>query len=588
LRFTVCADADIVLLQLTAPATTLLPIAVRELRVSARAKATHRLRMSFAISSVAVAAAIELIVLSNRGMGSSQLGVIIFQVIRWIAFVFACGSGVFLTADCLSEEKREGTLGLLFLTDLRGYDVVLGKLFATSLRSFYSLLAIFPVLALSFILGGVATADFNHTLAALCNTLFFSLALGMLVSAASRDTHKAMTATLALMCAFLFLTLDSDQWSSASTGVIADLRFISPAFAFTHTDSYHSSDYWKSVALQHLAAWIFLALASWLAPKSWHDKVVGRKFSFFRRRRNSSRDRTFLDREPIGWIVARDRWVSNLSRVFVGLSLIAFALSLASLFQRSPPGFAAGTSSTVISSNTTSNSSEGTTFVAVSFASGVAGNIFFRIASVCSSAFSWVLQFWLAAHVVRFYVDGKRNGFFELLLATPLRPADIIRGHWRGLRRLFGLPVVAQLALSLSIGVIETLAVGAAAMAAGSSGPFAGKKYQIEQAIVMGVNRVAWVALTWLSIWHGLVSKKIAPAILKVFWYGKILPWFCIYFAMGIMTIAVSRVISSPTAMLLAFEVVPQLVFMGVACALVVAARRAAPVAFSKILIAAS
>ena len=29
------------------------------------------------------------------------------------------------TADSLSAEKREGTLGLLFLTDLRGYDVVL-------------------------------------------------------------------------------------------------------------------------------------------------------------------------------------------------------------------------------------------------------------------------------------------------------------------------------------------------------------------------------------------------------------------------------------------------------------------------------
>ena len=46
--------------------------------------------------------------------------------------VFYCLlSGVWFTADCLSEEKREGTLGLLFLTDLKGYDVVFGKLVAT-------------------------------------------------------------------------------------------------------------------------------------------------------------------------------------------------------------------------------------------------------------------------------------------------------------------------------------------------------------------------------------------------------------------------------------------------------------------------
>jgi hypothetical protein len=578
LRFTAWAEADTVLLRLTAPATTFLPIAVRELRVSARAKATHRLRMSFAISSVVVAGAIELINVSNTGMWTPRLGLIIFQAIRWIAFVFACGSGVFLTADCLSEEKRDGTLGLLFLTDLRGYDVVVGKLFATSLRSFYSLLAIFPVLALSFILGGVASVDFNHTLAALCNTVFFSLALGMLISAVSRDAQKAMTVTLAFMCVFLFLIPDFDQWSSAHTGVIAHLRLISPSFAFTHTDSYHAADFWWSLALLHSAGWIFLALASCLAPKAWHDKAAGRKFSLFFRKRNRARDQALLDKEPIGWIVSRDRWVSNLAGVFVALSLIAFALSLASLTKKSPPASPTGAASTAISSSTTTNSTGGTstTFVVVGAASGMAGNIFFRIASTCSTALSWLLQFWLAAHVARFYVDGKRTGFFEILLATPLRPADIIRGHWRGLRRLFGLAIIAQLALSLSVDVIETLAMGSATMAAGW------KESQIEQAIVVILSNAAWVAavvaLTWLSIWHGLASKKIAPAILKVFWYGKILPWFCIYFFMGVMT-----VISGPTSILLLFEAVPQLVFIVVARALVAASRRAAPAAFSRI-----
>jgi len=96
------------------------------------------------------------------------------------------------------------------------------------------------------------------------------------------------------------------------------------------------------------------------------------------------------------------------------------------------------------------------------------------------------------------------------------------------------------------------------------------------------LSNAAWVAavvaLTWLSIWHGLASKKIAPAILKVFWYGKILPWFCIYFFMGVMT-----VISGPTSIFLLFEAVPQLVFIVVAWALVAAARRAAPAAFSRI-----
>ena len=61
--------------------------------------------------------------------------------------IYCLFSGRISTADCLSEEKREGTLGLLFLTDLKGYDVVLGKLAATSVSAFYGLLAALPVLA---------------------------------------------------------------------------------------------------------------------------------------------------------------------------------------------------------------------------------------------------------------------------------------------------------------------------------------------------------------------------------------------------------------------------------------------------------
>ena len=55
----------------------------------------------------------------------------------------------------MSEEKREGTLGLLFLTDLKGYDVVAGKLVANSLNGFYALMAILPVVALALLMGGL-------------------------------------------------------------------------------------------------------------------------------------------------------------------------------------------------------------------------------------------------------------------------------------------------------------------------------------------------------------------------------------------------------------------------------------------------
>src|SRR5204862_5081466 len=116
----------------------------------------------------------------------------LFYTISGLAFAYSLIAGAGLTADSLSEEKREGTLGLLFLTDLKGYDVVLGKLTATSVSSFYRLLAIFPILAIPLLLGGVTPGEFQRMILVLVNTLLFSLTAGMFVSAISQQAQKAL------------------------------------------------------------------------------------------------------------------------------------------------------------------------------------------------------------------------------------------------------------------------------------------------------------------------------------------------------------------------------------------------------------
>lgn len=45
-------------------------------------------------------------------------------VLSAVTMVMAIFCGGLLTADCISSEKREDTLGLLFLTALKGHDVV--------------------------------------------------------------------------------------------------------------------------------------------------------------------------------------------------------------------------------------------------------------------------------------------------------------------------------------------------------------------------------------------------------------------------------------------------------------------------------
>src|ERR1700722_1750218 len=150
---------------------TFLPIVARELRAAARRRGTYWSRTIMAVGAIIVGT-ITFIEASNSNSQSYQIAQEMFSVGSVMAFIYCLCVGVCSTADCLSEEKREGTLGLLFLTDLKGYDVIGGKLVATSLNSIYGLLAMLPILALSLVLGGVTPGEFWRMALALANLLF--------------------------------------------------------------------------------------------------------------------------------------------------------------------------------------------------------------------------------------------------------------------------------------------------------------------------------------------------------------------------------------------------------------------------------
>ena len=106
-----------------------LPIVDRELRVAAHKRSTFWLRVGAAVTGLVIGGG-GLTLCKVYGISTPQMGGMLFNLLTWLCLATGLSAGLFLTSDCLSEEKREGALGLLFLTDLRGYDVVLGKLLA--------------------------------------------------------------------------------------------------------------------------------------------------------------------------------------------------------------------------------------------------------------------------------------------------------------------------------------------------------------------------------------------------------------------------------------------------------------------------
>src|SRR5687768_12538575 len=128
-----------------------LPIANRELRAESRKSYTYFLRMA--------GAAIGLLTVFSVALHASHApaftGALVFSRLNAHLFVAIWILVPLLTADSISRERREGTLGLLFLTPLRASGIVFGKVFAQGIRAFTLFAAILPVAILPHLLGGV-------------------------------------------------------------------------------------------------------------------------------------------------------------------------------------------------------------------------------------------------------------------------------------------------------------------------------------------------------------------------------------------------------------------------------------------------
>src|ERR1051326_4351741 len=128
------------------------PVIDRELRLRARQGATYWARCG--VAAMAGIIGIQEMALSSSSPAPTAVGAATFNSVSWLGFLIACICSL-VTADSLSRERREGTLGLLLLTKLKGYDLILGKLCAAGLTACYALIGFLPALAIVVLAGGV-------------------------------------------------------------------------------------------------------------------------------------------------------------------------------------------------------------------------------------------------------------------------------------------------------------------------------------------------------------------------------------------------------------------------------------------------
>jgi hypothetical protein len=477
---------------------TVLPIVARELRAASRRRGTVWWRASAAAAVLGVGVWSYLAMADSSPPG--DIGQMLFGIMAGSSVAYCLLGGPLFTADCLSREKRDGTLGLLFLTDLKGYDVVLGKLTATSLNAAFGVLAMVPLLAVPLLLGGVTLDEVARMALVIVNTLYFSLTAGICVSAVSRSARKAVLGTGTLL---LLLTcvppLAARVWDLVPVPSRTPLLMPSPVFtfimAFETAYKVRPDAFWGSLGTTHLLGWLFLGTACALAPRVWRDKAAGRSLGLGKRlefwafdppERRAFRAR-LLEQNPYFWLAARARLRPALVWAAFAVAGCLWLAGLAKEHRDWLDPF---------------------------------------ICFLTCGLLNGLLKVWLAVESGRQLAEDRHAATLEALLTTPLSVREILKGQFLALQRQFLGPVALTLStfmLSLSVTLSHSMDEESRAL-----------WVSIYAAATISLVADA-AALHWIGMWLAIKARNPQRAVIGVIARILVLPW--VVWAVGVVIV---------------------------------------------------
>lgn len=311
------------------------PVVERELRVALLRREARKQWMSAAWTAGGITFIFMLVLQVGSGRTSGR------TLFFWL-FALACAGivrrGFGLTADLFSEERRNGTLGLIVLTGLTPLEIFTTKLLGAVLLAAFALLGALPFFAIPFLAGGVLPIQFLCALVFLANGLLFCVAIGLFASVLHRDGGQAQFTAL-LVTAGLCVFTPLVHWAAAASGtsvVNPTWLTLSPAYApylvFKGLAAGSLSLFWAGSGVTLGYSIIALSLAAGILHRTWRDgpeSLLPRWWTEWWTNRVRGHENwrwrlrwRLLDTNPFCWLAARDRRPVVLAWVFLGVTVV--------------------------------------------------------------------------------------------------------------------------------------------------------------------------------------------------------------------------------------------------------------------------
>ena len=486
--------------------------------------------------------------------GTFITGATLLHQMAWLLFLATLLMGL-VSADSITRERREGTLGLLLLTDLTPREIVWGKMLSCGLTTFLVLLGSLPALMFPVLAGGVTGSEAALTGLGLLNTLFVVLAAGLWMSTLFRERRYAVPATVGLVAALAFgPEVLGGSYFGADAAPLFRLFGLGGWMTAAHMPFPYKLLFvvWF-IAMQALG-WFFLWRAGATLAAGWQDQPHQQvrepepveawpsqapappllegaaptpEPAAALARASWLTDPRPWDADPIRWRVERLGSMEGLLWLAVALNFLAQFGTLGSILN-----FGAGPADT---------------WGLVSFV------------GMAVILFSGGLIAWAGA---RFFQDTRQQQDLELLLTTPLGSRHILGGQWCVLRRALTWPlgVVLVVALPAGISLLYDFANG-----------YHREFWTLLQPFLIAVNlALEAVALCWVGMRFGLHGRNAITAVAGTVALVQLLPlalsvtlmWGWAWLPGRLFYLATSRAKMPPIILALLFFLAKNLAFI--------------------------
>jgi ABC-type transport system involved in multi-copper enzyme maturation permease subunit len=136
---------------------------------------------------------------------NARFGLLLFQIFTVVQLGLLPFLAGLSAASAISQEKDRRTFILLLMTDLRSYEIVLGKLLGSLLQIALLLVGMIPVLALMTLLGGVSPEQVVQAGLILAVTALTAGAVGNLVALWREKTFQSLALTVLFLVLYVCL-----------------------------------------------------------------------------------------------------------------------------------------------------------------------------------------------------------------------------------------------------------------------------------------------------------------------------------------------------------------------------------------------